>query len=156
MTTRLKFNVPKELLALDKKETRRVLTELGKEIADTAKNLIQSQTNAPSKPGEAPASRTGKLASSMTVKVLKDGVSVTDGQYYSLALEAGAKGGGAKPGQRLRRGDKGTANKRDKAGTSRVLEPRPYLSTALDQLEGDISKRIEQALVNGISLKETK
>lgn len=140
----------------DKKMFRLSLRQAGQKVAATARQLVRSGSRsglkygprAASAPGEPPASRTGQLARSIKVKVGRSGesVSVRDTAFYALFLEGGAKGGGKE----------GTRNKKGRAATRRVLEPRPFLSTALRQDEADISVRLYDALANGISFRPAK
>lgn len=105
-----------------------------------------------SAPDEAPASVTGTLAKSLKVYPFKsgEGVAVRAGVFYALFLENGAKGGG-----RMRRGG---VRVRGKAGigTARVLDARPFLTTALDERQNSIAARIRAAVVDDIAFKREK
>lgn len=153
----LRIDIPEHLLTWDKKNTRKVLRQAGQEIAGVARKLIRSTVgtghkygqHTASSPGQPPASDTGKLASSISVKPARNGLSVVvkDSAFYALFLEAGAKGGGGRKRQR---------NKGGKPSTPRVLEPRPYLSIALEEREDSLSERIQEAIIEGVAFRKLK
>lgn len=105
-----------------------------------------------SAPGEAPAAPTGTLERSLKVLPFKsgEGVAIRARVFYALFLENGAKGGG-----RMRRGG---VRVRGKAGigTARVLDARPFLTTALDERQNSIAARIRAAVVDDIAFKREK
>ncbi len=167
--------VPAVTIEFDKRHLRAVLMQAGREVATAARRLIRTSpgtgrlyrgpggsakyrggyaagAHRASAPGQPPASETGTLARSIGVRAFAsgEGVRVTDSVFYALFLQAGAHGGG-----RLGRvGNK----RRGKAGigTARTLEPRPFLTTALETAEGALAPRLLRAATEGISLKATK
>jgi hypothetical protein len=138
-------------LYVDRQEIRKALRSVGKDLKTAAKAQIMSGgsgrqygSHQASSPGEAPVSFTGALAASLKVSVRGTTLKVTDTQKYATSLEGGAKGGGAG------KGGKSGASKRSwlrgrVATTSRVLEARPFLSTALEVMEPDIQAKLDAA-----------
>lgn len=152
---RLSVDVPLDLrLTLDRKAKLGVLRKAGAEVARKARALIRAAGKAgKSVPGGPPVSRTGKLARSIKVRPYPsgDGVAVRASAFYALFLEAGAKGGRGSG----KKGVKGRRNKRGVLASGRVLEPRPFLSAALDaQGERALAGRVQDALLNGIALRK--
>jgi hypothetical protein len=89
----------------------------------------------------------------MKVTLRKDTVKITDNAWYAVALEAGVKGGG-----RAKAGVTPTGRSHKKGGakgitTDRVIEPRPYLSTALEQT--DVQAVLEASLEKIITARTT-
>jgi bacteriophage HK97-gp10 putative tail-component len=165
----LKIAIPPGMLFADKKQLRGVLQKAGGEVAARARALIRAKgakgKKRQSTPGEPPVSRTGVLASSIKVRVSRNGerVSIIDqaqskgDAFYALFLEYGAKGGGgdvrgnthlARTGSGVRRMNKAAINR------TRVLLPHPFLTRALEDVAGaGLGKRIAEALVDGIAFK---
>lgn len=137
-------------LMLDKSDVADALREIGNNIKAKAKALILAggsngigAAHQTSLPGNAPNSLTGELARKLKVKVNANRLSVviTDGTKYALSLESGAKGGG-----RNKNGSgNGKAGRNGNPTTKRILLPRPYLSTALEQCESEIEATIVQS-----------
>jgi hypothetical protein len=139
-------------LLIDKKDLRKALRKVGNQVKANARQLIlapktgvqyssasgwnraTSRRHTASAPGEAPASKTGLLASSMKVTLKKDTITVTDAAWYAVALEAGATGGGRGKGGKSGKSIRLTGGRRS-ATTDRIIAPRPYLSTALEQTD---------------------
>ena len=161
----IKITVPAAALVVDRAELRQVLRAAGQEVAAVARSLIRKSAGTrgkhPSAPGEPPASRTGALASGISVRSIRggEGVRIVDRQFYSRFLETGAKGGGgntaasgnfrfAKSGRRRMR--KGAVNR------TRVMEPRPFLSRAADEREASIRDRVIEAIAKGIKFQKLK
>lgn len=171
---RLSVTVPAATLELDKRALKRALMQAGREVAKDARRLIRTSPasgrlyrgpggsakyrgagpglHRASSPNQAPASDSGTLLRSIGVKPFQsgEGVRITDSAFYALFLEAGARGGG-------RLGPRG-AKRRGKAGISktRVLEPRPFLTTSLQSREQSLGPRLLRAMAGGISLKVVK
>jgi len=167
----LKIAVPAATLAFDKKELRKVLRSAGSEVAALARSLIRKSAGggrtgykpgggrySASLPGQAPASRTGAAASGIRVKTtLKGlGVRVVDSQFYTRFLETGAQGGGGKKGSRNTRRRRGGKSILLAVVGRRVLQPRPFLTTAMDQKGDSITARVRDAVVQGIAFKREK
>lgn len=138
-------------LMLDKSDVADALREIGNNIKAKAKALILAggsngigAAHQTSLPGNAPNSLTGELARKLKVKVNANRLSVviTDGTKYALSLESGAKGGGRNKNGSTRRM---RANINGNPTTKRILLPRPYLSTALEQCESEIEATIVQS-----------
>jgi len=141
-TINIKF--PSATLVLKKDEIRKALRAAGRLVADRAKSLIQGSSGGPGNP---PKSRTGSLASKMRVTMRGDRVTITDNEYYALALEAGVA-------------NDPRPRKSKKAGgqisqTIRRMMPRPYLSTALNASTDEITRRLQDAIQKNITFKET-
>ncbi len=99
-----------------------------------------------SAPGEAPVSVSGTLARSLSVKVFKsgEGAAIRDKAFYSFFLTHGAQGGGK---------GKASRNKRGRAGTRRVLAPRPFLEPALTSRAASIEARMREAILQDIAFR---
>lgn len=96
--------------------------------------MPQDTRDDPSAPGAPPKRRKGKLAKSVKAKKTRRGAIVIAGVPYSAALEVGAD-----------RGDHGGH-----------LDARPFFQTSLSAHEGEIMRRLEQAMKTGVKFKETK
>ncbi len=148
-------------LEFNKKHLRKVLSQAGKEIAATAKGLLAQPgtgrkygNHIASAPGQPPAAKSGKLASSLTTAIARGGeaVRITDLSYYALALEGGSQGGGGgKKSKSIGRSHQKGGSK-GKPMTARAMAPRPFLSKAVEQDWPDIAKRIEQSVEQNIAL----
>ena len=103
-------------------------------------------TSPPSAAGGFPASRTGKLASSLMVTVKGLSGSITDKVPYALALESGA-----------RRYSRGHKRKHGKADTTLAfrMQPRPFLSVIMESSQPEFQKRFAKAMDEGIKFKAT-
>lgn len=154
---------------LDKGELKKLMRSAGNDIATKTRRLISRQEGGgraysiagkrytASAPGEPPVSVTGKLKGSLKTYVYRDGdgFAVRERQYYSLFLEAGARGGG--PGSRLKRNAQARRHARAIAPTgTRILEPRPHLDVVMKEQERQLQSRIRTAFDKGLSWKETK
>lgn len=142
----LKIIVPSYSILYGKKHLRTALKAAAKMVIAKARSLIQPKGTI-SKPGQAPASRTGNLAKNFKTKMGKTSIVVMDNAksaegdaFYARFLETGAKGGG-----------RAGANKRQKRGgqrnivalsSKREMEPRPFLTTAVEVLSNDIQRMI--------------
>ena len=162
------------LLVMNKAKMRAILRRAGSEVASVARSLIRRSagggktyrrpgggTYQASGPGQPPASRTGTLANSIKVRAFKsgEGVAIRDTAFYAVFLEGGAHGGGRKGGGWRVAGQKITASRMrgaEGANTARVLEPRPFLSTALQSREASIGDRIRAAVTQGIEFRRQK
>lgn len=163
MVVKLDAQVTGGALVYEKKQLKKVMRAAANEVAAVAKALLGRSAGGglvyyragrrvqASQAGSAPVSVTGALRRGIKVSVFRsgEGATIRDSQYYALVLEAGAKGGG-------RKGGKGVRNKRGGPGTSRVMQPRPFLSLALDQRADSIGARIREALVNDIEFRKVK
>jgi hypothetical protein len=157
MAVRLAITVPAGYTIIaGKAGLRAVLRAAGVEVGARARALIRGGgKNRVSVPGEPPVSRTGTLASSIKVRPSKDGesVSIRDAAYYALFLEAGARGGVGSG----KKGVRGKRNKRRGVVGTRVLLPRPFLSTALDQVaNAGLAERVQTAVVEGLKFQRGK
>jgi hypothetical protein len=140
----LKITVSSYALQWDKTRIRKALRQAGNEVARAARGLIRqgsgkigrNASQAVSKAGEPPISKSGGLAASLSVRSAAGGrlaVRVADKAFYALSLEAGAHGVG-----------------------KRVLAPRPFLSVALDAQRAEITRRLQEAVDRGIDMKAVK
>ena len=154
-------------LELDKTLVRRTLRAAGAEIAALARSKIRAPDGGgrlyygkrypggrhrASLPGQPPATATGNLLRSISVKVFRDGegVAIRDSAPEALWLEGGARGGG-----RLKRAGsfvRGGAG----IGKTRVLAPRPFLSTALMEREASIGRRLKTSIDDGMKFVREK
>jgi hypothetical protein len=160
-------------LSLDKKLLKAIMRGAGQEIAGATRSLIRrgqgggrtyykpgGGKRTASAPGQSPVSDTGELAKSVRVKAYSDGmgVKIIDNAPFALFLEAGAKGGGGPKGNR----NKTTAHKRGvkrkilALSSSRVLEPRPFLSVVLDERADSIEARLKSAIMSGVKFEKRK
>lgn len=180
---RLDVKVSSGALMFDKAHLRAVLRGAGSEIGAVARSLVSSAvgtgrvyskpgggTYRASAPGEVPVSRTGVLAGSFRTSTFRSGEGVAirssgrkakRSDFYALFLEAGAHGGGRrwrnKPGAthnapHSRVYLRGGGN----IGTTRRLEPRPFLSRALASRAVSISRRITVAVNQGLTFVRVK
>lgn len=156
-------------LIYGKKQIKSLMRKVGAEIASLARALIRRSAGGgrtyrgsggsryrpyrpghytASAPGQAPVSVTGTLAQSIEVRPFKsgEGVAIRDTAFYALFLEKGAMGGGRKGGMKGR-----AANK-----TGRILLPRPFLTTALDQRAQSIGERVKNTIVSDIEFRRIK
>jgi hypothetical protein len=129
------------LIVADRKDVTKLLREIGKDVTNIARNEIMSSTggkkrgaHTASLPGQAPANLTGKLAASFKTSVRKNSVKVTDTAYYAVMLEGGAKNVGRNSG---------------------TIEPRPFLSSALSEIEPGLQGRFDEALDSYIQKVKT-
>jgi hypothetical protein len=105
--------------------------------------------------GNPPVRLSGALRDSLKTYVFDDGAgfAVRARQFYSLFLEAGAKGGGNFGN---RRGTARPHNRRQRTGGSRVLEPRPFLDRVMQEQASALDQRVGRALREGLKWRETK
>jgi hypothetical protein len=106
--------------------------------------------------GDAPVRVSGTLATTIKNYVFKsgDGFAVRERAFYALMLETGAQGG--RPGRRnTYKGGKGR-RRRVAVSSGRVLAPRPSLDAVMAAEAPDINRRIEAALYQGLTWKQTK
>jgi hypothetical protein len=110
-----------------------------------------------SAPGDPPVRVSGTLQQSLRSYVYPsgEGFVVRERAFYALFLEVGARGGGNPGGQRG-----GMPNRRARRHrgvyTRRVLEPRPSLDRVMAQQEQQLEKRVNAALQEGLTWRETK
>jgi hypothetical protein len=167
VTSRLQITVPSYAFTVDKSLLRKTLRAAGAEVAAVARAMIRRSQGSgavyyrpgggkyqASAAGQAPVSRTGVLASSMKVTPSKSGesVSIRDTAFYSLLLEAGARGGVGSD----KKGVKGKRNKRGAVSSGRILQPRPFLSLAAGQREDSIATRVQAAVVDGVKFQRIR
>lgn len=172
-TVRLQITVPSAVFTVQKKNLRKALRQAGNEVAAATRAQLRQAAGAgrlyrgpggsaaayrggykagayrASAPGSAPVRVTGFLANSIKVLMARSGesVAIRDAAFYALFLEHGAKGGG---------NGKATRNRRGKPGSIRVLEPHPFLTTALAAREPGLTDRLGTALRNDIAFVRVK
>lgn len=158
-------------VALDKREMRALMRSAGNDVKSKTARLIGQTAGTgrtyrggggsryrgtyraghyrASAPGDPPVRVTGSLRQSLRVYAFKDGngFAVRERQFYSLFLEAGARGGG-KPGR-------GRAARR-RASATRVLAPRPHLDRVMQQEAPALDRRVRTALDRGLKWRQTK
>lgn len=155
------------LLTLDKKAAKQTYRRAAAEILATARQKIRKGGGTgrryylggggqyvASAPGQSPVSLTGALRRSGKASAFKSGTgfAVRFSAFYAVMLEEGARGGA---GTRL--GKSGSVrNRRGVAAGSRVLEPRPFLTSALEERAASIEGRIKDAIMNGIEFRRQK
>ena len=161
---RIKIDIPTGYsIVAGKTGMKKVLRKAGAEVASRARALIRQKASGgglrTSEPGSPPVSRTGLLARSIKVSPWQtgEGVTIKDTAFYALFLEGGAQGGG-NPGTSMPINPKTGKRKRAKGVmTTRVLQPRPFLSLALEQVSGnDLGQRIVDAVVGDLDFKRGK
>lgn len=157
---------------LDKREVNALMRSAGNDVKKKTQTLISKSDGGgrsypipgaharytASSAGNPPARRTGALQQSLKTYVLKTttGFAVRARQFYSLFLEAGAKGGG-NPGARGAGINSRTGRRKRARGvyTKRVLEPRPFLDKVMDAEAPNIERRVHQALTQALKWKQT-
>lgn len=159
---KMEVRFPPGMLTFDRTLVGRAMAHAGRLVMNAARQIARNSQGSgrlyyrdgklhhASAPGEAPAKQTGYLANHLTSKVTKNrmGVRVTGNAYYALALEAGATGGGGK--------QRGKANRTGEQRTTRHMEPRPFLSTALEQETPNVERFLHQAIIQGIEFGKKK
>ncbi|GBR00529.1 hypothetical protein [Acetobacter oeni] len=175
-TVAIRVTVDASALVFDKRALKASLLVAGREVAAQARRDMRSSAGSgiiyrgpggsaskyrggykrgahqASAPGEAPSRITGTLAKSIKVRAFRsgEGVSIRDTAFYALFLEKGASGGGRmKSGGAFVRGKRGV-------GKVRKLEPRPFLTRALQEREASIEPRLAQAARDGIRMVRMK
>ena len=130
---------------MNKKDIKKALVAGAKLVAAEAKKEITASTpqgrhygsHRASAPGQAPASRSGHLASSIKARAgAGTSATVIDSAWYALPLEKGAEGGGGK---------KGSRNKDGVTMTPRHLAARPFMEVALDRMKPKIDALVQAA-----------
>lgn len=171
----IRVSAPSAKFTYDKKALRQTMRAAGAEVAQAARAQLRSSQGTgrvyygsggsssyrggyksgryqASAAGQAPVRVTGTLARSIKVRPFKsgEGVAIRDTAFYALFLEAGAQGGGRKSagGKRISR--------KQQARTGRVLEPRQFLTSALEGRRADLRKRIEDSVQRDIGFVRVK
>jgi hypothetical protein len=164
-------------VALDKKELRALMRSAANDVKNKTQRLIARSSGSgrvyrggggaryrgnykpgryqASAPGEPPVNVTGTLKGSVKGYVYPDGngFAVRERAFYSLFLEAGAKGG--RPGGRAAAA--AARRRRTAAPTSgRILEPRPSLDRVMATEERALETRIGKAFEQGLTWRQTK
>ena len=150
------------VLAFDPKQLKSVMRMAGTELVQATRALIRggsgskNRRSGVSKPGEPPVSHSGDLLAGLTSKLLSSGtgVRVTDSTYYAKFLETGARGGAGSG--RHRSGTRGRRRSGPHAAMQRILEPRPFLTKALEMRAPSLEARVHDAILNGIKFKRQK
>jgi hypothetical protein len=114
-----------------------------------------------SEPGQPPVILTGTLRQSLRVYPFPsgEGFAVRERAFYALFLEAGARGGGNPYGARGRPAAATVRLRKHRARgryTTRVLLPRPHLDRVMKEQEPALEKRVETALYQGMTWRQTK
>ncbi len=151
---------------LERKEINKALTAAGKLVAASARTLIRTTAgqgrkyggHVAGKPGQSPVNRTGQLAKDIGIESVRKflAIRVVDKAFYAVALEDGAVGGGGQKGGRNARTSHKRGGRVTQASTARVLQPRPFLSVALDSRRAEITRRLQDAIQRDVLFKETK
>ncbi len=155
------------LLTWDKKAAKQTYRRAAAELLAAARQKIRKGSGTgrryyldgggryvASAPGQPPASLTGALRRSGKASAFKSGAgfAVRFAAFYAVMLEGGARGG---IGSRL--GKAGSVrNRRGVVAGSRVLEPRPFLTAALQERGQSIESRIKDAIMDGIEFRRQK
>jgi hypothetical protein len=164
---------------LDKRELKNLMRSAGNDVKTKTARLISKTSGSgrtypggggsayrgayrpgayrASAPGDPPVTVSGSLRQSLKVipYASGEGFAVRERQYYSLFLEAGARGGGNFGRGRAQR-MRGQRHRRGPANSVRVLQPRPHLDRVMQQEEPNLQRRVRQALDEGLRWKETK
>jgi hypothetical protein len=159
-------------VALDKRELKKLMRAAGNDIRTQTSRLINKSSGSgrvyrgmgggkyrggyksgmgyrASAPGQPPVRVTNTLRGSLKTYVYPsgEGFAVRERAFYALFLEAGAQGGG--PGtKRARRAKHGSG--------SRVLAARPSLDAVMARSAKALNARVEQAMTQGLTWKQTK
>ena len=169
MTARLSITIepPNAVFVYEKKKLKAVIRGALGEIKDDARRRLAVKAGGgrlyrraggayqASAAGQAPVSVTGALAKSLKTRVWPSGQGGTvSAAFYDLFLEFGATGGGRSfsvgpDGRSYIRGGKAV-------GKSRVLEPRPLLTAALDARAASIGKRVQDSIVLDVKFVKQK
>lgn len=158
------------ILTKETKALKAVMRAAGGEIAALARALIRRSAGGgrvyyrngrrytASAPGQAPVKVSGALAAGIKVRPFKSGtgVAIRETEFYGVMLEGGAKGGGGGKGARNKAGRGDKRGRRSMPTTTRVMLPRPFLSTAIKMREASLGERIRDAIVNDIKFKRIK
>jgi len=171
----IRVSAPSHKFTYDKKALRKTLRAAGQEVAQAARAKLRATQGSgrvyfgsggssgyrggykggryqASSAEQAPVRVTGTLARSVKVRPFKngDGVAVRDTAFYALFLETGAQGGGRKStgGKRMSR--------KQQARTGRVMEPRPFLTAALDDRRNGLRQRIEASVRSDVAFVRVK
>jgi hypothetical protein len=147
-------------IELDKREMRSLMRSAGNDVKRKTAALIGHSAGSgriyrggryrASAPGAPPIRLSGALQNSLRVYTYKDGsgFAVRERQFYSLFLEAGARGGGPRGRAARRRGRA--------SGGSRVLAPRPHLDRVMQEEAPELDRRVNEALRKGLKWRQTK
>jgi hypothetical protein len=162
-------------VALDRRALRAVMAAAARDVARKDRALISSNAGSgrlyyggggaayrgsyrpgryrASAPGSPPVRVTGTLGTSIKTYTYKDGTgfAVRERAFYSLFLEAGARGGG-NPGSRAAR----SARRRSRRYGNRIMAPRPHLDRVMQQAQAELDRRVRKALSEGLTWRETK
>jgi hypothetical protein len=166
---------------LDKKELRSLMRSAGNSIKTQTARLINQSSGSgrlyyggggsayrgsykagryrASAPGQPPVRVSGSLRNSLRVYTYPsgEGFAVRERQFYSLFLEAGARGGG-NPGSRygVRARRNLARRRRVRSFTARILSPRPHLDRVMEREAPELDRRVRKALAEGLKWRETK
>jgi hypothetical protein len=157
---------------LDKRELTKVMRAAGNDVRSKTMRLINASQGGgrtsygpagryrASVAGQPPVRVSGDLRGSLKTFVYKsgEGFAVRARKFYSLFLEAGAKGGG-NPGSRAVKPINPRTGRRMRAKgvyTRRVLEPRPFLDRVMTEQRGELDRRVRMALEHALTWRETK
>jgi hypothetical protein len=167
----LKITLPTAKLTYDRAEVRKVIRSAGAEVAALARSLIRKAAGggrtyykpgggrySASLPGQPPVDRTGLAAKSIRVRSIRRGlgVRIVDTAFYTRFLETGAQGGGGKKGARNIRRRRGGKYALLQVVGRREMQPRPFLSTAMEQKAASVSVRVRDAVIQGIAFQRQK
>ena len=168
MAATLKITVSSQALVFEKTKVRQALRAAGAEVADFAKHYVMTSAGSgrfyyaqgagryrASAPGQSPVRRTGQLASSFVVKATGDTVSIRDTRFYAKFLETGATGGGFLKGGGFGK-RKGKHRRGNIAAGARRLQPRPFISKAMDDRRSSIEQRLVAAINGGLKFDRVK
>lgn len=164
-------------IVVDKREMTKLMRSAGNDVKTKTARLINATsgggrltsyrgdrggTYRASMPGDPPVRASGGLRASLRAYPFKsgEGFAVRARAFYSLFLEAGARGGGNPFGGRPASAAAWRARtKRHRARgryTTRVLEPRPFLDRVMAQEAPDITRRLRLAFDKALTWKQTK
>jgi hypothetical protein len=164
---------------LDKRELRAVMRGAGNDVARKTRALIGQSSGSgrlyrggggsryrgsyrpgayrASAPGQPPVVVSGTLRGSLKTYVYKnaEGFAVRERAFYSLFLEAGARGGG-NPGKRATTAQRAMRRRtRARQYGTRVLQPRPHLDRVMRQEAPNLDRRVRDALTHALKWRET-
>jgi hypothetical protein len=170
------------VVMLDKKQVRAVMRAAGNDIRSKTARLVNKTQGSgrqyyggggaayrgeyrpgryrASAPGSPPVRVSGTLRGSLKTYLYPsgEGFAVRERIFYALWQETGASGGG-NPGKRALLPINRRTGKRKRAKgvyTRRVLAPRPAIASVIASEAANLNRRVEAALLQGMTWKQTK
>jgi hypothetical protein len=155
---------------LDTREMKKLMRAAGNDVKNKTARLINAsdgggrtyrragRTYRASTAGNPPIRVSGALRASLKTYPFKsgEGFAVRARAFYALWLETGARGGGNPHGKSAINRKTGRTVRARGRYTTRVLEPRPFLDTVMAREAPELNRRVEAAMRNALTWKQTK